>query len=73
MGNKSDLSDKEEVRYQDAKEFAMKNKTLFHTTSAKDRVGIDEVFVDIAKTLIERRISKLSTSKPKGVQIKKPS
>lgn len=74
VGNKSDLSDKEEVRYPEAKEFAMKHKTLFHTTSAKDRVGIDEVFVDIAKTLIERRISKLSTTKvkPQGVQIKKP-
>ncbi len=75
VGNKSDLSDKEEVRYEEAKEFTSKHETLFHTTSAKERVGIDEVFVDIAKTLIERRLNKLSSGKTRpggGEKLKNP-
>ena len=74
VGNKNDLSDKEQVPYQEAKEFTTKNKTLLHMTSAKERQGIDELFVDIAKTLIERRLSKLSSKQrpPGSVQLKKP-
>ena len=41
VGNKSDLSEKEAVKYSEARDFAVKSKSLFSTTSAKERIGID--------------------------------
>jgi small GTP-binding protein len=50
VGNKTDLLDdpsfdpKKEVSYKAAKEYAQSIKAIFHTTSAKDNKGINELF-----------------------------
>ena len=48
-GNKSDLYINEEVKTQDAKEFADSIGAIFQTTSAKSNIGIDLLFKNIVK------------------------
>ena len=47
--NKSDLIDKEQVDEELARQFAKDNGALFFCTSAKDSVGINELFIGIGK------------------------
>ena len=47
--NKSDLTEKEEVDEAMARQFAEELNALFCKTSAKDSIGIDDLFFNIAK------------------------
>ena len=47
--NKSDLIDKEEVDEKESRQFAEENNALYFTTSAKNSVGINELFMGIGK------------------------
>ena len=47
--NKSDLLDKELVDENEARKFAQENNALFFSTSAKNSVGINELFMGIGK------------------------
>ena len=47
VGNKCDLSEKEAVKEEDAREYAKNEKISFWLTSAKDSTGIDELFEEI--------------------------
>ena len=52
-GNKFDLFEKEQVKEKEGKEFANKFGAIFYSTSAKENVGIDALFKDIATKLVE--------------------
>ena len=52
LGNKSDLIHKEEVKEEDAREFADSIGAFFAKVSAKSGDGIEEVFLEIA-TLVK--------------------
>ena len=49
--NKSDLVEREQVDFTEAKIFADEEKATLKMTSAKDGMGIQEVFIDIAHIL----------------------
>jgi small GTP-binding protein len=49
--NKSDLVEKEEVNFMEAKKFAADNHAIFKSTSAKDGSGINEIFAELADAL----------------------
>ena len=53
VGNKFDLFEKEQVKEKEGKEFANKFGAIFYSTSAKENVGIDALFKDIATKLVE--------------------
>ena len=52
-GNKFDLFETEQVKEKEGKEFANKFGAIFYSTSAKENVGIDALFKDIATKLVE--------------------
>jgi GTPase SAR1 family protein len=60
VGNKTDLLDdpsfnpNKEVDYKAAKEYAQSIGAIFHTTSAKDNKGINELFCDLCEVLSKR-------------------
>ncbi len=47
--NKSDLIEEEQVNEEDARKFADEINAIFCCTSAKNKVGIDDLFVEIVK------------------------
>ena len=49
VGNKSDLAKEEEVDEEIARNYAEELGALFFSTSAKNRAGIDDLFLQIAK------------------------
>jgi small GTP-binding protein len=49
--NKADLVESEQVKAEDAKQYAQDHGAIFQMTSAKDGMGINEIFVEIAKGL----------------------
>ena len=49
LGNKSDLFDKEQVDNEEASAFAKELNALFFTTSAKDSITINKLFLKIAE------------------------
>lgn len=55
VGNKSDLDDEREVSYQDGKKIAATLCCSFFETSAKNDIGVDEVFANLAKQMRESR------------------
>ena len=48
VANKTDLVEKELVKLDKGKEFAEKNNGVFKLTSAKDNLGINELFTEIS-------------------------
>ena len=50
-GNKIDLQEQRSVSNNDAKTYAESNQCIYVETSAKDNVGIDEMFDDIADNI----------------------
>ena len=54
--NKSDLTEKEEVDEATARQFAEELNAIFCKTSAKDSIGIDDLFFNIAKKYIGKDI-----------------
>ena len=57
VGNKSDLIGKEVVKEEVAREYAKSEKVGFYLTSAKDRIGIDELFNEIGKIYLNEFIN----------------
>ena len=51
VGNKSDLLQSAKVTEFEGKEFARKNKAIFHLTSAANGNGINELFENIGKMI----------------------
>jgi len=47
--NKSDLLDREQVNEDEARNFAKENNALFYETSAKNSIGVNELFIGIGK------------------------
>jgi small GTP-binding protein len=52
-GNKCDLFQEEEVKEEDAKKFAESIGAIFHLTSCKESIGIDDLFEECGKKYLE--------------------
>ncbi|KAM5229278.1 ras-related protein Rab-17 [Ctenodactylus gundi] len=65
VGNKTDLSEKREVTFQEGQEFAESKSLLFMETSAKLNHHVFEVFSAVAQELLQRKVDK-QTSCPQG-------
>ena len=52
VANKSDLFDKEVVDEEEAKQYALKNGAIFQVVSALNGIGVDALFKNIGKKLI---------------------
>ena len=54
VGNKMDLEDMRQVKYEEGKSVADKNGMQFYETSAKAGTGIEDVFLGVAKDIIQK-------------------
>ena len=63
--NKSDLTEKEEVDEATARQFADELNAIFCKTSAKDSIGIDDLFFNIAKKYIGKDIMSIKKEQNK--------
>ena len=54
VGNKEDFKEYEKVEENKARDFAKKNKALFMKTSAKTKVGIEDLFNNIAINILKQ-------------------
>lgn len=73
VGNKIDLNEKEEVSQAEATEFARSIPAFLKLTSAKENIGIDELFTNIIEEL-DLNIESLTVSRakiPKGSTLQK--
>ena len=64
VGNKGDLIEEEEVRLEDLKRLATAEKTLSRVVSAKNDMGVEELFEELAEKLY-----KIQKPKKEGVNI----
>jgi len=55
VGNKCDLEDERQVSYQDGKKIAASFFCPFFETSAKNDIGVDEVFTNLARQIKESK------------------
>ena len=69
LGNKADLASKREVDYEVAKSYAEEKNILFMETSAKMSINVDEIFLAVAKGLLEKFPSKQQDSTDKGGEV----
>ena len=58
VANKSDLFDKEQVNEEEAKQYANEKGLNFQVTSALNGIGIEELFNNIGKKLINPNYKK---------------
>jgi Ras-related protein Rab-1A len=58
VGNKCDISKDREISYKEANEFANKLNIPYIETSAKDSINVQELFINLAKTLKEDKLKK---------------
>ena len=70
-GNKKDLEEQRTVKLAKAKEYADSVGAIIYETSAKDNEGIEELFVDVSRRLIELNQKKKSSSPATPDTIKK--
>jgi len=70
-GNKKDLEDQRQVKLAKAKEYADSVGAIIYETSAKDNEGIEELFVDVSRRLIEASQKKKITATPNPDTIKR--
>ena len=63
-GNKCDLFQQEQVTEEEGKKFAKSIGAVFHLTSCKESIGIDELFEECGKKYLE--MNKLIDTKEKG-------
>ena len=54
VGNKEDFKKYEKVEENKARDFAKENKALFMKTSAKTKVGIEDLFNNIAANILKQ-------------------
>ena len=66
-GNKCDLFQQEQVTEEEGKKFAKSIGAVFHLTSCKESIGIDELFEECGKKYLE--MNKLIDSKEKGQKL----
>jgi len=52
VGNKCDLADKRQVSFQEGQSFAESLGVQFLETSAKNKIGIDDVFTKLTKSIM---------------------
>jgi small GTP-binding protein len=71
VGNKEDLVEFEEVSLQEAKEFSARINALFFKTSAKNNLGIDELFRKVCEKIVEKNTWKTNSVILTGNRIKK--
>mmetsp|Transcript_3845 Transcript_3845/g.6234 ORF Transcript_3845/g.6234 Transcript_3845/m.6234 type:complete len:205 (-) Transcript_3845:42-656(-) len=57
-GNKKDLEEQRQVKLAKAQEYAESVGAIIYETSAKDNEGIEELFVDVSRRLIEMNAKK---------------
>ena len=69
VGNKSDNYEEEQVQDIEAKYLAKKLNALFHTTSAKTGLGIDELFKKIGRQCINPDMTLMSQSMRQEVSL----
>jgi GTPase SAR1 family protein len=65
VGNKNDLESNRVVTFDDGNSRASALSAHFHEVSAKTGYGIDDFFVDIAKSYLERAAAKQQETTPK--------
>ena len=63
-GNKCDLFQEEEVSEEEGKKFAKSIGAIFHLTSCKESIGIDDLFEECGKKYLE--VNKLISENKKG-------
>lgn len=54
VGNKSDLTQMIKVTEKEAKKFAKKNKMSIIITSAKEGTNVEEAFIELMKTIVDK-------------------
>ena len=69
VGNKSDNYEEEQVQDIEAKYLAKKLNALFHTTSAKTGLGIDELFKKIGRQCVNPDMTLMSQSMRQEVSL----
>lgn len=70
VGNKSDLTSKRAVSYEQAKEFADSLGIAFIETSAKSSTNVEKAFMTMASQIKERYKSTPTSTGPGGVNLK---
>ena len=68
VGNKYDLFKEEQVREEEGKKFAESIGAVFHLTSCKESIGIDELFEECGKKYLESK-NMISSDKEEGGKI----
>ena len=63
-GNKADLGEQRQVKLAKATEYAESVGAIIYETSAKDNQGIEELFVDVSRRLIELQKKKKGAAPP---------
>jgi GTPase SAR1 family protein len=75
VGNKKDLESKRQVSTKDAESLADKYGIKFMEVSAKDNTNIEELFLDIVKSLLEKHLKSnsegINTPSTNNVVLKK--
>jgi len=69
-GNKSDLEEQRQVKLAKAKEYADSVGAIIYETSAKDNAGIEELFVDVSRRLIDMQNKKKLVAPAGGQSLK---
>ena len=73
IGNKSDLENKREVSFEEAKKFAEENKMKFFETSAKDGTNVLEFLTEMTKDIIDNHYPLISKNEDAQLNKKKCS
>ena len=73
VGNKEDLIEREQVSLEDAKSFAAKINAYFFKTSAKNSLGINELFKQVSEKAVFRQSDRLSSVVLTGKRERKKS
>jgi len=71
VGNKMDLQKVRTVPRDRAKEFADSINAQFHEVSAKDNQGVNEMFIDIVRRLLDERKSSLFAPELEATSLQK--
>ena len=69
VGNKCDLASERQIKVEEAQEYAKTLGLAFHEVSAKQDLGIEKLFTDIAKQLPKES----SNRKKSTLNLKKPA
>ncbi|KAI9254897.1 ras family-domain-containing protein [Helicostylum pulchrum] len=76
VGNKLDLEENRQVPSEEATAYALSNQLIFHETSAKDAIHVDELFKSIGTRIpisTSTAEDTFSTNKPSHIDINTPT